>query len=104
MIAEIMMGHEGPSLILRGVIPFGIFVFAGYLFIEGIVPSLRGRIRGLLDIIIVAISLGMSIFTFGFVLLNAGFGVQLSRTNVWISTIALLGALLVAVFKDDGSR
>ncbi len=98
MTAEIMMGHSGSSLILRALVPLGIFICAGHLFIEGIVPSVKGRIRGLLDTSIVAISLGMSIFTFGFILLNAVFGVKLSRTNVWIFTIALLGVLLLSVF------
>ena len=98
MTAEIMTGHDGAGLILRALIPLGIFVAAGYLFIEGIVPSLRERIRGLLDVTIVAIALGMSIFTFGFVSLNAGFGVKLSQTNVWIFTISLLGVLLLIAF------
>ncbi|MHC4912999.1 MAG: hypothetical protein ACYTE5_08350 [Planctomycetota bacterium] len=98
MVAEIMTGNGGAGLILRGVIPFGIFVFAGYLFIEGIVPSLKERIRGLLDVTIVAVALGMSIFTFGFVFLNAVFGIKLSQTNVWTFTIALLSVLLLIAF------
>lgn len=97
-MAEIMMGPNLSGLILRALIPLGIFICAGHLFIEGIVPSVKGRIRGLLDVSIVAISLGMSIFTFGFILLNAVFGVKLSRTNVWIFIIALLVVLLLSVF------
>jgi hypothetical protein len=81
MVAEIMIGHDGAGLILRGVIALGIFVAAGYLFIEGIVPSLKERIRGLLDVTIVAVALGMSIFTFGFVLLEQMYG--LSQYHYW---------------------
>lgn len=98
MTAEIMIGHEGWGLILRAIVPLVIFVCGGYLFIEAVVPSAKERIRGLLDVGIVAIALGMSIFTFGFVLLNAVFGVRLSGANVWIFTVVLLGVLLLIAF------
>jgi hypothetical protein len=97
MAAEMMMDFNGSGLIFRALVPLGIFICAGHLFIEGIVPSVKQRIRGLLDMSIVAIALGMSVFMFGFILLNAVFGVEMSRTNVWIFTIALLGVLLLIV-------
>ncbi|MHC4148627.1 MAG: hypothetical protein ACYSR5_03990 [Planctomycetota bacterium] len=98
MTDQIFIPHDRLALILRSLIPLGIFASTGYLFIQAIVPSLKERIRGLLDVIIVAISLGMSIVTFGFVFLNAVFSIKLSRTNVWIFTISLLLLLLLIVF------
>jgi len=98
MTDQILIPHDRLALVLSSLIPLGIFVSTGYLFIQAIVPSLRDRLRGLLDVIILAIPLGMSIVTFGFVFLNAVFGIKLSRTNVWILTISLLLALLLIVF------
>jgi hypothetical protein len=83
------------------LIPLGIFISAGYLFIRAVVPSVRERVRGLLDVIILAFPVGMSIVTFGFLFLNAAFGVRLSRTNVWVLTISLLLALLLVVFRRE---
>jgi hypothetical protein len=98
MTDQILIPHDRLALILRSLIPLGIFASTGYLFIQAIVPSLKDRLKGLLDVIIVAISLGMSVVTLLFLFLNAAFGIKLSRTNVWILTISLLLALLLVVF------
>jgi hypothetical protein len=98
MTEEILIPHDRLALILRSLIPLGIFISTGYLFIKAIVPSLMHRLRGLLDVIILAIALGMSIVTFGFLFLNAVFSIKLTQTNVWIFTISLLLALLLIVF------
>lgn len=67
MTDQILISHDRLALVLRSLIPLGIFASTGYLFIQAIVPSLKDRLRGLLDVIILAIPLGMSIVTFGFV-------------------------------------